>query len=78
MGLIGSAFKAGAMFVEPLAAAIHDVAPQRAGGASSRWRLSGAVCCSPRALPGREPAIDPARLKTLLDTALAREGVFRE
>ena len=56
VGLIGSAFKAGEIFVEPLAAAVHEVAPRARACRSSRWRPSAAACCSPR-----EPAAAPTR-----------------
>ncbi len=77
VGLIGSAFKAGALFVEPLAAAIRR-SPRKPGGG----RGDGACRRLSLARRARWPAASgrwtPRELKSLLDAVLAREGVFRE
>ena len=49
VGLIGSVFKTGAIFVEPLAAAIERAARPTRACRSSRWPRSAAACCSPHA-----------------------------
>jgi glucosamine kinase len=77
VGLIGSAFKAGALFVEPLAAAIHEIAPLAAVAVVEMAPAGGCVLLAAR-MAGRERALDPTELRSLLDTSLAREGVFRE
>jgi N-acetylglucosamine kinase-like BadF-type ATPase len=77
VGLIGSAFKAGALFVEPLAAAVREMAPQAQVAVVEMAPVGGCLLLAARAC-GRERSVDPAELKALLDTVLAREGVFRE
>jgi glucosamine kinase len=77
VGLIGSAFKAGALFVEPLTVAVGRVAPQARVAVVEMAPVGGCLLLAARAA-GREQAVDPAELKLLLDAVLAREGVFRE
>jgi glucosamine kinase len=77
VGLIGSAFKAGALFVEPLAAAVHRIAPHARVAVVEMAPVGGCLLLAARA-GGREQAVGPAELKPLLDAVLAREGVFRE
>lgn len=77
VGLIGSAFKAGALFVDPLAAAVRRVAPRAHVAVVDMAPVGGCVLLAGR-VAGCEQAIDPAALKSLLDAALARESVFRE
>jgi glucosamine kinase len=77
VGLIGSAFKAGALFVEPLAATVHRIAPQARVAVVEMAPVGGCLLLAAR-VAGREQAVDPAELKPLLDAVLAREGVFRE
>ncbi len=77
VGLIGSAFKAGGLFVEPLAAAIHNVAPEASVAVVEMAPVGGCLLLATR-LAGCEHALDQAQLKPLLDAVLAREGVFRE
>jgi glucosamine kinase len=77
VGLIGSAFKAGELFVEPLTAAVHALAPQARVAVVEMAPVGGCVLLAARAC-GREQSLDPAELKPLLDAVLAREGVFRE
>jgi N-acetylglucosamine kinase-like BadF-type ATPase len=77
VGLIGSAFKAGALFVEPLAAAIHRVAPRARVAVVEMAPVGGCLLLAIRVV-GREQSVDPAELKLLLDTVLAREDVSCE
>jgi glucosamine kinase len=77
VGLIGSAFKAGAPFVEPLSTAVRAVAPQARVAVVEMAPVGGCVLLAARAA-GSEQSVDPAQLKALLDAVLAREGVFRE
>jgi glucosamine kinase len=77
VGLIGSAFKAGALFVEPLTAAIHLVAPRARVAVVEMAPVGGCLLLAAR-VAGREQTVDPDELKPLLDAVLAREGVFRE
>jgi glucosamine kinase len=77
IGLIGSAFKAGELFVAPLAAAIHEFAPQAQVAVVEMAPVGGCVLLAALAA-GRRESVDPAELKSLLERALAQEGVFRE
>ncbi len=77
IGLIGSAFKAAELFVSPLAAAIHKLAPQAQVAVVEMAPVGGCVLLAALAA-GPPDAVDPDELKPLLDAALAREGVFRE
>jgi len=77
VGLIGSAFKAGSLFVEPLAASIHELAPEASVAVVEMAPVGGCLLLSAR-LAGCEHALDQAQLKPMLDAVLAREGVFRE
>ena len=77
IGLIGSAFKAGELFIAPLAQAIHEFAPQAQVAVVEMAPVGGCVLLGALAA-GRREAVDPAKLKPLLDAALAQEGVFRE
>jgi glucosamine kinase len=77
VGLIGSAFKAGALFVQPLETAIRRVAPRAHVAVVDMAPVGGCLLLAARAC-GHEQSVDPAELKPLLDAALAREGVFRE
>ncbi len=77
IGLIGSAFKAGELFVAPLAAAIHEFAPQAQVAVVETAPVGGCVLLAALAA-GRRGSVDAAELKPLLDAALAQEGVFRE
>jgi N-acetylglucosamine kinase-like BadF-type ATPase len=77
VGLIGSAFKAGELFVRPLTEAIHELAPQAQVAVVETAPVGGCVLLGARATGARQ-MVDPAKLRTLLDTALAREGAFRE
>jgi N-acetylglucosamine kinase-like BadF-type ATPase len=77
VGLIGSAFKAGALFVEPLTAVVRRVAPRARVAVVEMAPVGGCLLLAARAC-GREPQVDPVALKQLLDVVLAREGVFRD
>jgi glucosamine kinase len=77
VGLIGSAFKAGELFVSPLATAVEELAPQARVAIVEMAPVGGCVLLAARAAGSRQ-SVDPAQLKGLLDTALAREGAFRE
>lgn len=77
VGLIGSAFKAGALFVEPLTNVVRRVAPQAHVGVVEMAPVGGCLLLAAR-VGGGETSIDSATLKLLLDAVLAREGVFRE
>jgi N-acetylglucosamine kinase-like BadF-type ATPase len=77
VGLIGSAFKAGELFVAPLADAIHQLAPRARVAVVEMAPVGGCVLLAALAA-GRREAVDPAELKPLLDAALAQESVFRE
>jgi N-acetylglucosamine kinase-like BadF-type ATPase len=77
VGLIGSAFKAGPLFVGPLAAAIGQVAPRARVEVVGMAPVGGSLLLAAR-LAGNEQSIDQAALKPLLDASLARESVFRE
>jgi glucosamine kinase len=77
VGLIGSAFKAGALFVEPLASAVHQIAPRARVAVVEMAPVGGCLLLAAR-VAGCEHVVDPLELKPLLDAVLAREGVFRE
>ncbi len=77
VGLIGSAFKAGELFVAPLATAIHEFAPRARVAVVEMAPVGGCVLLA-ALVAGRRGSVDPAELKPLLDAALAQESVFRE
>lgn len=77
VGLIGSAFKAGRLFVEPLSDTIAQIAPQARVAVVEMAPVGGCLLLATR-LAGAEQSIDPVSLKSLLDAMLARESVFRE
>ncbi len=77
VGLIGSAFKAGALFVEPLTEVVRRAAPQARVGVVEMVPVGGCLLLAAR-VGGGERSIDSEALKRLLDAVLAREGVFRE
>jgi glucosamine kinase len=68
VGLIGSAFKAGPMFIDPLSRAIHEVAPAaqvdrvKMAPVGGSLLLAGAACSAARKLSAQElgPLIDKA------------------
>ena len=77
VGLIGSAFKAGSIFVEPLAAAIHDLAPDARVSVVEMAPVGGCLLLAARAA-GCEGAVDRGELERLIDAALIEGGVERE
>lgn len=77
VGLIGSAFKAGAVFVDPLVEVLREVAPQARVGVVEMAPVGGCLQLAAR-VAEREGAIEHGELQGLLDEAVAREGAFRE
>lgn len=71
IGLIGSAFKAGEIFVGPLTRAIHAVAPEARIAPVDTAPVGGSVMLAARAC-GADRAIDQAQLGGLIDEALQR------
>jgi glucosamine kinase len=71
VGLIGGAFKAGAVLVEPLAAAIHEHAPDAQVSVVEMAPAGGTLMLAARAC-GRADALDPAELSGLIEAALAQ------
>jgi len=69
VGLIGSAFKAGAIFVEPLAAAITQSAPQARVSVVEMAPVGGSLLLAARAC-GRRDELDQAELSRLIDAGL--------
>ena len=69
MGLIGSAFKAGAVFIEPLARAIHELAPQADVSVVEMTPVGGSVLLAARAC-GVADAIERQELARLIDAAI--------
>jgi glucosamine kinase len=74
VGLIGSAYKAGAVFVDPLTRAIHEHAPGARVGAVEMAPVGGSLLLATRAC-GNSDAIEPAELSRLLDDALRAKAV---
>jgi glucosamine kinase len=74
VGLIGSAYKAGPVFVGPLTRAIHEHAPAARVGAVEMAPVGGSLLLAARAC-GRSDAIVPAELSRLLDEALRATSV---
>lgn len=70
VGLIGSAYKAGAIFVEPLTRAIHEAAPQAWVATVAMAPVGGSLLLAARAC-GAQGALNPAQLVTLLDATLS-------
>jgi glucosamine kinase len=71
VGLIGSAFKAGPVFIEPLIAAVHEQAPGARVATVEMAPVGGSLLLATRAC-GREDAPAPAELSRLIDAALDR------
>lgn len=71
VGLIGSAFKAGAPFVEPLAAAVHEIAPHARLAVVEMAPVGGCLMLAARAA-GRGDAVDREELEAVLDDLLPR------
>jgi N-acetylglucosamine kinase-like BadF-type ATPase len=73
VGLIGSAYKAGAVFVEPLTRAVHELAPDAHVAVVEMAPVGGSLLLAMRAC-GREGALSAAELARLIDEALAAES----
>jgi N-acetylglucosamine kinase-like BadF-type ATPase len=78
VGLIGSAFKAGAVFLDRLAALIAQQAPQARVAVVEMAPVGGCLQLATRAAGHEEGSVGQHQLRLLLDEALAREGAFRE
>ena len=70
VGLIGSAFKAGAVFVEPLVSVVHESAPEALVSVVEMAPVGGSLLLAARA-SGRGDALEAAELSRLIDEALA-------
>jgi N-acetylglucosamine kinase-like BadF-type ATPase len=70
VGLIGSAYKAGAVFVDPLTEAIHAVAPRARVAVVEMAPVGGSLLLAARAC-GAEAALAEIDLAALIDGALA-------
>jgi len=70
VGLIGSAFKAGRVFIEPLVQAVHEQAPDTRVATIEMAPVGGSLLLAARVC-GREDAPAPAELSRLIDAALA-------
>lgn len=70
VGLIGSVFRAGPIFVDPIAAAVHELAPGAQLAVVEMAPVGGSLQLAARAC-GRGEAIDEHRLKGSIDAALA-------
>jgi N-acetylglucosamine kinase-like BadF-type ATPase len=77
VGLIGSAFKAGSLFVDPLTTLVRRVAPGVTVAVVEMAPVGGCLQLAARAA-GCESALSSEELRLLLDDTLAREGAFRE
>jgi glucosamine kinase len=72
VGLLGSVFRAGAIFVGPIVEAVHDVAPHARVEVVEMAPVGGSLQLAARAC-GRHDALDGDDLARLLDAALARQ-----
>jgi glucosamine kinase len=70
VGLIGSVFRAGPMFVDPIAAAVHEIAPRARVEVVEMAPVGGSLQLAARAC-GRGDAIDRDDLRRSIDAALA-------
>jgi N-acetylglucosamine kinase-like BadF-type ATPase len=70
VGLIGSAFKAGAVFVEPLVLAVRQSAPDARVSVVEMAPVGGSLLLAARAA-GRGDALDSGELSRLIDSALS-------
>jgi N-acetylglucosamine kinase-like BadF-type ATPase len=77
VGLIGSAFKAGAVFVDPLTALLRQAAPDARVQVVEMAPVGGCLSLAIR-VAGAAPALDHEQLRRLLEETLAREGALRE
>jgi glucosamine kinase len=72
VGLIGSAFKAGGVFVEPLTRAVRELAPDAQVSVVEMAPVGGSLQLAMRAC-GREQALAATEIARLLDEALAAQ-----
>jgi glucosamine kinase len=70
IGLIGSAFKAGPLFVDPLAALVHERAPKAQVSVVEMAPVGGSLLLAARVC-GRSDAVSAAELASRLEAALA-------
>jgi glucosamine kinase len=69
VGLIGSVFKAGDLFVEPLVSILHEAAPEARASVVEMAPVGGSLLLAAQAC-GHASALEPAELSRLLDAAL--------
>jgi glucosamine kinase len=74
VGLIGSAFKAGAVFVEPLTRAVHELAPEARVSVVELAPVGGSLLLAMRAC-GCEGALSASELGRLVDEAMVASAV---
>lgn len=74
VGLIGSAYKAGPVFLKPLTRAIHERAPGARVSAVEMAPVGGSLLLAARAV-GRSDAVSSPELTRLLDEALRAPSV---
>jgi glucosamine kinase len=72
VGLIGSAFKAGAVFVEPLTRAVHELAPEARVSVVELAPVGGSLLLALRAC-GCEDALSTGDISRLIDAGLGVE-----
>jgi glucosamine kinase len=72
VGLIGSAFKAGGVFVEPLTRAVRELAPDAQVSVVEMAPVGGSLLLAMRAC-GREQALSATEIARLLDEALSAQ-----
>jgi glucosamine kinase len=77
VGLIGSAFKAGAVFVEPLTRAIHELAPEAQVAVVEMAPVGGSLLLAMRAC-GCEEALSATEISRLIDQAISVESATAE
>jgi N-acetylglucosamine kinase-like BadF-type ATPase len=73
VGLVGSAYKAGAVFVQPLTRVVHELAPEAHVAVVEMAPVGGSLLLAMRAC-GREGALSAGELARLIDEALAVES----
>ena len=74
VGLIGSAFKAGAMFIDPLTDAIHETAPRAEVSTVEMAPVGGSMLLAARAC---EAQLDAGQLAGWIDGALEAQTAQR-
>jgi glucosamine kinase len=73
VGLIGSAFKAGAVFVEPLTRELHELAPEAEVAVVEMAPVGGSLLLAMRAC-GCEEALSAIEISRLIDEALSADS----